>query len=93
MEAYKKYGTAKYLHDAFPNATYIGFTGTPVETKDRSTTNVFGNIIDTYDMTQAIMDGATVPIIYESRMARVGLNQKILDEIDDYYNMLEQRKV
>lgn len=89
MEAYKKYGTAKYLHDAFPNATYIGFTGTPVETKDRSTTNVFGNIIDTYDMTQAIMDGATVPIIYESRMARVGLNQKILDEIDDYYNMLE----
>ncbi len=71
------------------NATYIGFTGTPVETKDRSTTNVFGNIIDTYDMTQAIMDGATVPIMYESRMARVGLNQKILDEIDDYYNMLE----
>ena len=89
MEAYKKYGTAKYLHDAFPNATYIGFTGTPVETKDKSTTNVFGDIIDTYDMTQAIMDGATVPIIYESRMARVGLNQKILDEIDDYYNMLE----
>lgn len=68
MEAYKKYGTAKYLHDAFPNATYIGFTGTPVETKDKSTTNVFGDIIDTYDMTQAIMDGATVPIMYESRM-------------------------
>lgn len=89
MEAYKKYGTAKYLHDAFPNATYIGFTGTPVETKDRSTTNIFGNIIDVYDMTQAIMDGSTVPIMYESRMARVGLNQKILDEIDDYYNMLE----
>ena len=89
MEAYKKYGTAKYLHDAFPNATYIGFTGTPVETKDRSTTNVFGNIIDTYDMTQAIMDGATVPIMYESRMARVGLNQKILDEIDAYYTYLE----
>ena len=89
MEAYKKYGTAKYLHDAFPNATYIGFTGTPVETKDKSTTNIFGNIIDTYDMTQAIMDGSTVPIMYESRMARVGLNQKILDDIDDYYNMLE----
>ena len=89
MEAYKKYGTAKYLHDAFPNATYIGFTGTPVETKDKSTTNVFGEIIDTYDMTQAIIDGSTVPIMYESRMARVGLNQKILDEIDDYYNMLE----
>ena len=89
MEAYKKYGTAKYLHNAFPNATYIGFTGTPVETKDKSTTNIFGNIIDVYDMTQAIMDGSTVPIMYESRMARVGLNQKILDEIDDYYNMLE----
>ena len=89
MEAYKKYGTAKYLHDAFPNATYIGFTGTPVETKDKSTTNIFGNIIDVYDMTQAIMDGSTVPIMYESRMARVGLNQKILDEIDDFYTYLE----
>ena len=89
MEAYKKYGTAKYLHDAFPNATYIGFTGTPVETKDKSTTNIFGNIIDVYDMTQAIMDGSTVPIMYESRMARVGLNQKILDEIDAYYTYLE----
>lgn len=92
MEAYKKYGTAKYLHNAFPNATYIGFTGTPVETKDKSTTNIFGNIIDVYDMTQAIMDGSTVPIMYESRMARVGLNQKILDEIDDYYNMLEKEE-
>lgn len=89
MQAYKKYGTAKYLHEAFPNATYIGFTGTPVETKDKSTSNVFGQVIDTYDMTQAIMDGATVPIMYEARMARVGLNQKLLDEIDDYYNMLE----
>lgn len=89
MKAYKKYGTAKYLHDAFPNATYIGFTGTPVETKEKSTTNIFGDIIDTYDMTQSIMDGATVPIMYESRMARVGLNQKILDQIDDYYTYLE----
>lgn len=89
MKAYKKYGTAKYLHEAFPNAIYIGFTGTPVETKDKSTSNVFGQVIDTYDMTQAIMDGATVPIMYEARMARVGLNQKLLDEIDDYYNMLE----
>ncbi len=92
MKAYKKYGTAKYLHEAFPHATYIGFTGTPVETKDKSTSNVFGNVIDTYDMTQAIMDGATVPIMYEARMARVGLNQKILDEIDDYYNYLEKEE-
>lgn len=92
MEAYKKYGTAKFLHNAFPNATYIGFTGTPVETKDRSTTDIFGDIIDVYDMTQAIMDGSTVPIMYESRMARVGLNEKILAEIDDYYSMLESEE-
>ncbi len=89
MKAYKKFGTAKYLHEAFPNATYIGFTGTPVETKEKSTTNIFGDIIDTYDMTQAIIDGSTVPIMYESRKARVGLNQKLLDEIDDYYQYLE----
>ena len=92
MKAYKKYGTSKYLHEAFPHATYIGFTGTPVETKDKSTSNVFGKVIDIYDMTQAIMDSATVPIMYEARMARVGLNQKILDEIDDYYNYLESEE-
>ena len=89
MEAYKKYGTAKYLHDALPNAIYIGFTGTPVETKDKSTSSIFGDVIDTYDMTQAILDGSTVPIMYESRMARVGLNQKILDEVDRYYAFVE----
>ena len=92
MIAYKKYGTAKYLHEAFPNATYIGFTGTPVETADKSTSNVFGNVIDVYDMTQAILDGSTVPIMYESRMARIGLNQIILDEIDDYYTSLEKEE-
>ena len=90
MEAYKKYGTAKYLHDALPNAIYIGFTGTPVETKDKSTSAIFGDVIDTYDMTQAILDGSTVPIMYESRMARVGLNQKILDEVDRYYAFVEE---
>ena len=93
MEAYKKYGTAKYLHDALPNAIYIGFTGTPVETKDKSTSAIFGDVIDTYDMTQAIMDGSTVPISYESRMARVGLNQKILDDIDRYYAFVEESGV
>lgn len=93
MEAYKKYGTAKYLHDALPNAIYIGFTGTPVETKDKSTSSIFGDVIDTYDMTQAILDGATVPIMYESRMARVGLNQKILDDIDNYYRFVEESGV
>ena len=90
FEAVKKYGTAKYLHDALPNAKYIGFTGTPVETKDHSTTNVFGNIIDVYDMTQAIEDGATVPILYEARMAKVGLNDRILEAIDEYYDALEE---
>lgn len=89
-EAKEKYGTAKYLHNALPNAIYIGFTGTPVETKDKSTSSIFGDVIDTYDMTQAILDGSTVPIMYESRMARVGLNQKILDEIDNYYSYIEK---
>ena len=89
-EAKEKYGTAKYLHNALPNAIYIGFTGTPVETKDKSTSSIFGDVIDTYDMTQAILDGSTVPIMYESRMARVGLNQKILDEIDNYYSYIEE---
>lgn len=92
FEAVKKYGTAKYLHDALPNATYIGFTGTPVETKDHSTTNVFGEIIDVYDMTQAIEDGSTVPILYEARMAKVGLNEKILQAIDAYYKSLEDEE-
>lgn len=90
MQAYKKFGTAKYLHNALPNAIYIGFTGTPVETKDKSTSAIFGDVIDTYDMTQAIMDGSTVPIMYESRMARVGLNQKVLDDIDRYYAFVEE---
>ena len=88
--AKEKFGTAKYLHNALPNAIYIGFTGTPVETKDKSTSSIFGEVIDTYDMTQAILDGSTVPIMYESRMARVGLNQKILDEIDNYYSYIEK---
>jgi type I restriction enzyme R subunit len=93
MKAEEKYGNAKFLHDALPNAVYIGFTGTPVETKDKSTSAIFGEVIDTYDMTQAILDGSTVPITYESRMARVGLNQKILDEIDNYYAFVEETGV
>lgn len=90
FEAIQKYGTAKYLHDALPNAKYIGFTGTPVESKDKSTTNVFGEIIDVYDMTQAIEDGSTVPILYEARMAKVGLNDKVLEAIDNYYQEIEE---
>jgi len=90
LTAEKKYGTAKYLHDAFPNATYIGFTGTPVEIRDHSTTGVFGEVIDVYDMTQSIEDGATVPLYYEGRMAKVGLNPDILQQIDEYYELLER---
>ncbi len=90
MEAYKKYGITKYLHEALPNAIYIGFTGTPVETKDKSTSAIFGDVIDTYDMTQSIMDGSTVPISYESRIAKVGLNHKNLAEIDRYYAIVEK---
>lgn len=93
LTAYKKYGTAKYLHDALPNAKYIGFTGTPVETKDKSTSNVFGDIIDAYDMTQAVSDGSTVDIFYEARMAKVGLNEKILNSIDEYYHEIEDEGV
>ena len=93
LTAEKKYGTAKYLHDAFPNATYIGFTGTPVEAKDHSTTSVFGSIIDVYDMTQSIEDGSTVPLYYEGRMAKVGLNALVLEEIDEYYDMLDREEM
>ena len=89
MIAVEKYGTAKYLHDALPNAKYIGFTGTPIENKDHSTSNVFGDVIDIYDMTQALVDRATVQITYEARMAKVGRNDLVLQEIDSYYDTIE----
>lgn len=83
-----KYGYAKYLREALPNATYIAFTGTPIETTDKSTYGVFGDLIDVYDMTQAVEDGATVKIYYESRLAKVKLDEKKLEEIDqEYWNM------
>ena len=83
-----KYGYAKYLRDAMPNATYIAFTGTPIETTDKSTYGVFGDLIDVYDMTQAVDDGATVKIYYESRLAKVKLNDAIIERIDkEYYDM------
>jgi type I restriction enzyme R subunit len=77
-----RYGNAKYLRDALPNASFIGFTGTPIEKEDRSTRNVFGNEIDIYDIKQAVDDGATVPISYESRMVKIKMNKKIVDKID-----------
>ena len=80
-----KYGFAKYLRDALPNATYLGFTGTPIESTDINTPAVFGNYIDVYDIAQAVEDGATVRIFYESRLAKVALSdegRKLVEELD-----------
>ncbi len=83
-----KYGMAKHMRDALPNATFIGFTGTPIDMRDKSTTEVFGEYIDIYDMTQAVDDGATVPIYYENRTAKLKLNEDILKKIDEEYATL-----
>lgn len=77
-----KYGNAKYLHDALPKASFIGFTGTPVSLEDRDTRAVFGDYIDIYDIEQAVRDGATVPIYYESRLAKLDLVKEMLEYID-----------
>ena len=79
------YGFAKYMRDALPNATYLGFTGTPIESTDINTPAVFGNYIDVYDIAQAVEDGATVRIYYESRLAKVNLDEegkKLVEELD-----------
>lgn len=78
-----KYGSAKYLRDALPHASFIGFTGTPIEKEDRSTPAVFGEYIDVYDIAQAVKDGATVPISYESRLVKIKLNREVTERIDD----------
>lgn len=80
------YGFAKYLRDALPNATYLGFTGTPIEKTDVNTPAVFGHYVDIYDIAQAVEDGATVRIYYESRLAKVALSEegrKLIKELDD----------
>lgn len=77
-----KSGFAKYMRDALPNATYLGFTGTPIESNDKSTRAVFGDYIDVYDLTRAVEDGATVKIYYESRLAKVSIEGETLDVID-----------
>lgn len=80
------YGFAKYLRDALPNATYLGFTGTPIEKTDVNTPAVFGNYVDVYDIAQAVEDGATKKIYYESRLARVSLSdegKKLIAELDE----------
>ena len=81
-----RYGNAKYLRDALPNASYIGFTGTPIEKEDRSTPAVFGDYIDVYDIKQAVDDGATVPISYEARLVKIKLEAKAASEIDELVN-------
>lgn len=88
-----KYGYAKYIRDALPEATYIGFTGTPVESGDHSTSAIFGKTVDTYDMTQSVEDGSTVKIFYESRLAKVWLDDGKLKEIDKYYDDLANQSV
>ncbi|MBE2152126.1 hypothetical protein ILQ18_08760 [Staphylococcus argenteus] len=79
-----KYGYAKYLRDALPNATFVGFTGTPVASTDKNTQMVCGNYIDVYDMTQAVADGSTVKIYYESRVIPLNLPQNL--DLDEAYN-------
>lgn len=91
-----KYGFAKYLRDALPNATYIGFTGTPIELSDKNTPAVFGNYIDVYDIAQAVEDGATVRIYYESRLAKVELSaegRKLVEELDKELDVKEMDEV
>lgn len=78
-----KTGLAKHMRDALPNATFLGFTGTPIESNDRSTKAVFGSYIDIYDLTRAVEDGATVKIFYESRLARINLDETDMAQIDD----------
>jgi type I restriction enzyme R subunit len=77
-----RYGNAKYLRDALPNASYIGFTGTPIEKEDKSTPAVFGGYIDIYDIKQSVDDGATVPISYESRLVKIKLNEQTTKKLD-----------
>lgn len=80
-----KYGYAKYLRDALPNASFIGFTGTPIDLEDRSTTAVFGDCIDTYDMTRAVEDKSTVKIYYENRIIKLETDNKELEKIDEEF--------
>lgn len=83
-------GFAKYLHDALPNATFIGFTGTPIETSDKNTRAVFGNYIDIYDIQQAVDDKATVPIFYESRLAKVNFAEEEKVHLDEQFEELTE---
>lgn len=83
-----KIGTARVIRNTLPNATYIGFTGTPISMKDRNTREVFGDYIDIYDMTQAVEDGATRPVYYESRVIKLKLDEATLRRIDQEYDLM-----
>ena len=97
-QSLETYGFAKYLHDSLPNATFVGFTGTPID----ATLDVFGKVVDAYTMTESVKDEITVRIVYEGRAAKVLLNNSKLKEIEDYYakcaeigsneNQIEQSK-
>ena len=83
-----KIGTARVIRNSLPNATYIGFTGTPISMKDRNTREVFGDYVDVYDMTQAVEDGATRPVYYESRVIKLKLDEDTLKLIDTEYDIM-----
>lgn len=83
-----KIGSARIIRNALPNATFIGFTGTPISMKDRNTREVFGDYIDIYDMTQAVEDGATRPVYYESRVIKLKLDEQTLKLIDQEYDIM-----
>ncbi len=85
-----KIGAARVVRDSLPNATFIGFTGTPISEKDRSTREVFGDYIDVYDMTQSVEDGATRPVFYESRVINLKLDDEALKRIDDEYDVMAE---
>lgn len=82
----KSYGFAKYLHDSLPNATFVGFTGTPID----ATLDVFGEVVDAYTMTESVIDEITVRIVYEGRAAKVALNNSELEKIEVYYQQAEE---
>lgn len=90
LEVKTSIGTARIIRDSLPGATYIGFTGTPISSKDRSTREVFGDYIDIYDMTQAVEDGATRPVYYESRVIHLRLDQDTLRLIDTEYDLMAE---
>lgn len=85
-----KVGTARVIRNSLPHATYIGFTGTPIALKDRNTREVFGDYIDIYDMTQAVEDGATRPVYYESRVIKLKLDEQTLKLIDQEYDIMAE---